>query len=54
MAGEFVSVNPEVWKIVDGKLYLSFSKAGRSEFHKDSAENRKKADEMWAKMRKQN
>ncbi len=52
--GEFASVDPEAWKIVDGKLFLSFSKAGRDEFHSSSAENIKKADEMWTHMTKQN
>lgn len=52
--GEFVSVNPEAWKTVDGKLFLSFSKANSDGFHSNSAENIKKADEMWAKMAKEN
>jgi hypothetical protein len=52
--GEFASVNPEAWKIVDGKLFLSFSKAGRDRFHSSSAENIKKADEMWTNMTKEN
>ncbi len=47
-------MNPEAWKIVDGKLYLSFSKADSNQFHNNAAENIKKADEMWANMTKEN
>jgi hypothetical protein len=47
-------VNPEAWKIVDGRLYLNFSKAGSNQFHNNAAENMKKADKMWSKMRAQN
>ncbi len=54
VAGEFVSVDPEAWKVVDGKLFLSFSKANRDEFQKNFTENKKKADEMWTKMSEQN
>ncbi len=31
-AGKVVGVNPEAWKIIDGKLYLSWSKSGIDEF----------------------
>jgi hypothetical protein len=47
-------VNPEAWKIIDGKLYLNFSKAGSNQFRNNAAENIKKADEMWGGMRSQN
>ena len=47
-------VNPEAWMIVDGKLYLSFSKKGREKFNQDISGNIKKANENWAKVRKKN
>jgi hypothetical protein len=45
-----VAADPEVWKVVDGKLYLSYSKSSRDRFHKNLATNLKKAEENWAKM----
>ena len=56
VAGQVAGVDPEAFKIVDGKLYLSWDKAGINKWtDKGIAEMRKdikKADEMWAKIPK--
>jgi hypothetical protein len=41
--------DPEVWKIVDGKLYLQCSMAAYEKWSKDIPGNIKKADENWLK-----
>jgi YHS domain-containing protein len=43
-------VDPEVWKIVDGKLYLNCSPAAYEKWSRDIPGNIKKADEIWLKM----
>ena len=40
---------PEVWKIVEGKLYLQCSKSAFEKWSKDIPGNIKKADENWLK-----
>jgi len=45
-------VDPEVFKIIDGKLYLSGSKGGRDTFAAKPVENIKKADENWEDLNK--
>jgi hypothetical protein len=52
-AGKVAGVNPEAWKIIDGKLYLGWSKAGIDEFQKNAATNIEKADANWTKLRSQ-
>lgn len=52
--GKIKDVNPEVWTIIDGKLYLSFSEVFLDKFSKDAAENIPKAEKNWADLRKQN
>jgi YHS domain-containing protein len=42
--------DPEVWKIVNGKLYLNCSKVAFEKWQKDIAGNIKKADVNWAKL----
>jgi len=42
--------DPEVWKIVDGKLYLNCSPAAYEKWSKDIPGNIKKADENWLKL----
>ena len=42
--------DPEVWKIVDGKLYLNCSAAAFEKWSRDIPGNIKKADEIWLKM----
>jgi len=39
--------DPEVWKIVDGKLYLNCSKEAYEKWSRDIPGNIKKADEIW-------
>jgi YHS domain-containing protein len=42
--------DPEVWKIVDGKLYLNCSKTAYEKWSKDIPGNIKKADATWLKL----
>ncbi len=42
--------DPEVWKIVDGKLYLNCSRAAFEKWSKDIPGNIEKADEIWSTM----
>jgi hypothetical protein len=42
--------DPEVWKIVDGKLYLNCSLAAYEKWSKDIPGNIKKADTNWLKV----
>jgi YHS domain-containing protein len=42
--------NPEVWKIVDGKLYLNCSQAAYEKWSRDIPGHIKMADEIWRKM----
>jgi YHS domain-containing protein len=44
-------VDPEVWEIVNGKLYLQCSKAAYEKWSKDIPGNIKKADMNWVKIR---
>jgi len=43
--------DPEVWKIVDGKLYLNCSQAAYEKWSKDIPGNIKKADAIWLKLK---
>jgi YHS domain-containing protein len=47
--GRKAVTDPEVWKIVNGKLYLNCSKAAYEKWSKDIPGNVKKADENWLK-----
>jgi YHS domain-containing protein len=42
--------DPEVWKIVDGKLYLNCSMAAYEKWSRDIPGNIKKADQNWLQM----
>jgi YHS domain-containing protein len=42
--------DPEVWTIVDGKLYLNCSPAAYEKWSRDIPGHIKKADEIWRKM----
>ena len=46
--------DPEVWKIVDGKLYLNCSKSAYEKWSKDIPGNIKKADANWLKLSEKN
>lgn len=52
--GKKAVADPEAWTIVDGKLYINFSKGARDRWRKDKAKNIKKAEENWAEFQKQN
>lgn len=45
--------DPEVWKIVNGKLYLNCSKEAYEKWSKDIPGHIKKADEIWPKLKRQ-
>ncbi len=42
--------DPEVWKIVDGKLYLNCSQSAYEKWARDIPGNIRKADQNWRKM----
>jgi YHS domain-containing protein len=41
------NIDPEAWSIVDGKLYLNYSKPVREEWEENSAEMIGRADAKW-------
>ena len=43
--------NPEVWAIVDGKLYLNFDRTAFEEWRRNQAANIARADFQWAKLK---
>ena len=43
----FAAADPEAWKIINGKLYLTGSKVGIKWFSEHAAEAIKQADENW-------
>ena len=43
--------DPEVWAIVDGKLYLNYEKSGQDEWRQHQAANIAQADAQWAKLK---
>jgi len=45
--GYAVSIDPEAWSIVDGKLYLNYSLSVRESWRKDIAGFIRKADANW-------
>lgn len=53
-AGKVGPINPELWKIVDGKLYFASSKAASDKFAENEAEIIKKANQQWQSVRGQN
>lgn len=46
-SGYTASTDPEAWKIVDGKLYLNYSKSVQSKWAKDIPGNIIKGDANW-------
>jgi len=44
-----VSVDPAAWSVVDGKLYLNYSKSVRENWNKDVPGYLRKADANWPK-----
>ena len=50
--GALWRANPEVWTIVDGKLFLKYSKITGDRWRQNIAENIDRADENWPRLRK--
>jgi hypothetical protein len=48
--GHAVAVDPEAWKIVDGKLYLNYDKDTQKEWFKDIPGHINEANENWPKL----
>lgn len=44
-------IDPEAWVIVDGRLYLNYSKGGRDDFAEDPAPQIAEADANWERLR---
>jgi YHS domain-containing protein len=42
-----VDIDPEAWKIIEGKLYLNYSQRIRNNFLKDPADRIQRADRNW-------
>jgi len=42
-------IDPEAWRIIDGKLFLNFSKGLMDKWSENTAANISKADQNWAK-----
>ena len=45
--GYTASVDPDAWKIVDGRLYLNYSRSIQAEWEKDVAGHIERADRNW-------
>ncbi len=43
-------MNPEAFKIIDGKLYLNWDREAAEEFEANAAKEIKTADENWGKL----
>jgi len=48
--GNLASVDPNVWEIVDGKLYLNYSPQAQKEWETDIPGKIAKADKLWPKI----
>ena len=51
--GDTINIDPEAWAIIDGKLYLGYSKTFMAEFEARSAEFLSKADANWPAVKTQ-
>jgi hypothetical protein len=49
LEGRKAQTDPEVWKIVSGKLYLNCSRTAYEKWSRDIPGNIKKADKNWLK-----
>ncbi len=49
--GATADIDPEAWKIVDGKLYLNLSKDVQSLWERDVPGYIRKADANWPRLR---
>ena len=50
--GRTTSIDPEAWRIVDGKLYLNYSRAVQQTWATDVPGNIQKADQNWPALHK--
>jgi YHS domain-containing protein len=50
--GRTASIDPEAWKIVDGKLYVNYSKGVQKKWEQDVPGNIVKADKNWPDLHK--
>ena len=50
--GHTASIDPEAWRIVDGKLYLNYSKGVQEKWAKDVPGNIQRADQNWPGLHK--
>ncbi len=48
--GYTASTDPEAWRVVDGKLYLNYSKGVQKNWEEDAPGNIAKADTNWPKV----
>ena len=49
--GETASIDPEAWDIVDGKLYLNYSKSVKARWSRDIPGNIRKGEANWPDLR---
>jgi hypothetical protein len=52
--GKVAGVDPTAFKIIDGKLYLSWDREGADKFAANADAARKKANANWVKLLKKN
>ena len=50
--GHTAPVDPEAWRVVDGKLYLNYSKGVQKKWEQDRAGYIQKADQNWPGLHK--
>ena len=50
--GHTASIDPEAWRIVDGKLYLNYSKGVQKKWEVDVSGFIKQGKENWPKLKK--
>jgi len=50
--GRTANIDPEAWKIVEGKLYLNYSKGVQKKWEKDTASRIERADKNWPGLHK--
>lgn len=48
--GDLAPIDPEAWKIVDGKLYLNYSPRIQRKWEKDVARHIEEADRRWPEL----
>jgi len=52
--GAIVAADPDMWTIVDGKLYLKVTEQGRDRFRQDAETYIEKAEKHWDELQDQN